>query len=58
MATEDAPDGKVKTSDGAVFADGLDGVLAARGGVAARGRRQGGYEPLIETDGGNEESRK
>ena len=50
-------DGKVKAADGAVFSDGLDGILAASGREAARGRCQGGDEPLIETDGDNEESR-
>ena len=41
VAAEEASDGEVEASEGSVLAEGLDGVLAAGGGVAAAGGCEG-----------------
>jgi len=51
MATQDAADGQVEAAQWAMFLDGFDGILAAGGCEATRGRRQGRDESLIEADG-------
>ena len=37
MAAEDAPDGEIEAFDGAVLAEGLEGVLGAGGRETAAG---------------------
>lgn len=54
MATEESADGEVEAAEGTVFADGFDGVLGAGGGVATAGWEPGGYGPLVEFNGQEE----
>lgn len=51
MATKDAPDGEPRALDGAVLAQGFDGVLAAGGHKAAAWGREGGDARLVEING-------
>ena len=48
VAAEDALEGEPEAFEGAVFAEGLKGVLRACGGEAAGGRFQRGDTQLIE----------
>lgn len=58
MTAEQTPCGEVQSLQYSMFLYRLDGVLRARGGVAARGRCQRGDEPLVEPDGEYEETAK
>ena len=49
MAAEDAPDGEIEAFDGAVLAEGLEGVLGAGGRETAAGLLEGGDADLIES---------
>ena len=49
MAAEDAADGEVETFDGAVLAEGLEGILGASGRESAAGLLERGYADLIES---------
>ena len=55
MAAEDAADGQVESFEGAVFFDGLHGILRAGGREAARRAQHGRYAPLVEVDGEQQE---
>ena len=48
VAAEEAADGEPQAAEGAVLADGLDGVLRAGGSEAARRGQPGGNGPLVE----------
>ena len=56
MAAEDAADGQVESFEGAVFFDGLHGILRAGGREAARRAQHGRYAPLVEVDGEQHDS--
>ena len=49
MAAEDASDGEIEAFDGAVLAEGLEGVLGAGGRETAAGLLEGGDADLIES---------
>lgn len=49
MTAEDAADGEVEAFDGAVLAEGLEGVLGAGRREAAAGLLEGGDADLIES---------
>ena len=49
MAAEDAPDGEIEAFDGAVLAEGLEGVLGAGGRETAAGLLEGGDADPIES---------
>ena len=53
MAAEYATDGEVETFDGAVLAEGLEGILGASGRESAAGLLERGYADLIESDKNN-----
>ena len=55
MAAEESPGGEVEAAEGAVFADGFDGVLGAGGGEAATGWEPRGDGPLVEFNGQEED---
>ena len=48
VAAQDAADSKPGSTDGAVLAKRLNGILAARGSKAARRRGERGYAALVE----------
>lgn len=58
MATQDAADGEVQSLEGAVLADGLDGILRAGGGEAARRAQHGRDAALVEVDGHEQQPRQ
>ena len=49
MAAEDAADGEIEAFDGAVLAEGLEGVLGAGGRETAAGLLEGGGADLVES---------
>ena len=48
VAAEETAEGEPEAAEGAVLADGLDGVLRAGGDEAARRGQPGGNGPLVE----------
>ncbi len=54
IASQDAPDGEVKTFDGTVLDDGLLGILRAGGRETADRRRERADASLVEDDGGQQ----
>ena len=58
VATQDAADGQVQSFEGAVLADGFDGILRAGGGEAARGAQHGRDAALVEVDGHEQQPRQ
>ena len=55
MAAREAPQGQPQPFEGPVATDGFYGILAAGGGEAARGGKEGGDAELIEADGKDED---
>lgn len=49
MTAEDAADGEVEAFDGAVLAEGLEGVLGTGGRETAAGLLEGGDTDLVES---------
>ena len=56
VATADAAKGEPEALDNPLFLQCLNGIGGTGGSVAAHGGKEGGDEPLIETDGEDEQA--